>query len=101
MAVDWEAIPAVAVQKAEKLIRSRRHLTSEAGNDTVRLFSQLQDFGLLKNVTLVGAAGVITPQNMSAVGKAACTRACAALASWLYQSELRRSSFRVEHARAG
>ena len=44
--------------------------TSVTGNDTVRLFSQLHDFGLLKSVMLVGAAGVVTSQNLAAVGKA-------------------------------
>jgi branched-chain amino acid transport system substrate-binding protein len=44
--------------------------TSVAGNDTVRLFSQMMDFGLMKNVILVGASGVITSQNFKAVGKA-------------------------------
>lgn len=44
--------------------------TSVAGNDTVRLFSQLDEFGLLRNVTMVGSAGVITSQNIGAVGKA-------------------------------
>ena len=45
--------------------------TSVAGNDTVRLLTQLQEFGLLSNMTLVGAAGVITAQNLGAIGKAA------------------------------
>ena len=45
--------------------------TSVAGNDTVRLLTQLQEFGLLGNMTLVGAAGVITAQNLGAIGKAA------------------------------
>jgi branched-chain amino acid transport system substrate-binding protein len=45
--------------------------TSVAGNDTVRLLTQLQEFGLLTNMTLVGAAGVITAQNLGAIGKAA------------------------------
>lgn len=44
--------------------------TSVAGNDTVRLFSQLSDFGMAQKIKLVGAAGVITAQNFEAVGKA-------------------------------
>lgn len=44
--------------------------TSVAGNDTVRLFSQLMNFGLMQKIKLVGAAGVITGQNFQAVGKA-------------------------------
>lgn len=43
--------------------------TSVAGNDTIRLFSQMAEFGLLQNVTMVGAAGVITSQNVAAVGR--------------------------------
>lgn len=45
--------------------------TSVAGNDTVRLFSQMSEFGLLKNLTVVGASGTVTSQNMSAIAKAA------------------------------
>lgn len=45
--------------------------TSVAGNDTVRLFTQMQEFGLLSNLTVVGASGTVTAQNLSAVGKAA------------------------------
>jgi branched-chain amino acid transport system substrate-binding protein len=45
--------------------------TSVAGNDTVRLFTQLQEFGLLNNLTVVGASGTVTSQNLSAIGKAA------------------------------
>ena len=33
--------------------------------------SQLQEFGLLTNLTLVGASGTVTSQNISAIGKAA------------------------------
>ena len=44
--------------------------TSVAGNDTVRLFTQLQEFGLLNNLTVVGASGTVTAQNISAIGKA-------------------------------
>jgi branched-chain amino acid transport system substrate-binding protein len=43
--------------------------TSMAGNDTVRLFSQMTEFGILKDVLLVGSAGAITSQNIVAVGK--------------------------------
>ncbi len=45
--------------------------TSVAGNDTVRLFTQLQEFGLLNNLTLLGASGTVTAQNVGAIGKAA------------------------------
>jgi len=45
--------------------------TSVAGNDTVRLFTQLQEFGLLNNMTVVGASGTVTSQNIGAIGKAA------------------------------
>jgi branched-chain amino acid transport system substrate-binding protein len=45
--------------------------TSMAGNDTVRLLTQLQEFGLTSNVALVGAAGTVTSQNLGAIGNAA------------------------------
>jgi branched-chain amino acid transport system substrate-binding protein len=45
--------------------------TSTAGNDTVRLLTQMQDFGLLNNLTVVGASGTVTSQNVSAIGTAA------------------------------
>ena len=45
--------------------------TSVAGNDTVRLFSQMDEYGLNKGVTLVGASGTVTSQNMGAIGKSA------------------------------
>ncbi|KAB2912332.1 MAG: ABC transporter substrate-binding protein [Hyphomicrobiaceae bacterium] len=45
--------------------------TSVAGNDTVRLFTQLDEFGLLNNLTLLGASGTVTAQNITAIGKAA------------------------------
>ncbi|HYH22904.1 MAG TPA: ABC transporter substrate-binding protein [Azospirillum sp.] len=45
--------------------------TSMAGNDTVRLLSQLDEYGLLRNVTVVGASGAVTSQNLDAIGKAA------------------------------
>lgn len=45
--------------------------TSVAGNDTVRLLSQMADFGLSRNVQVVGASGTVTSQNLPAIGKAA------------------------------
>lgn len=45
--------------------------TSTAGNDTVRLLTQMQDFGLLNNLLVVGAAGTVTSQNVGAMGIAA------------------------------
>jgi branched-chain amino acid transport system substrate-binding protein len=45
--------------------------TSVAGNDTVRLLTQLQEFGLLGNLTVLGASGTVTAQNIDAIGKAA------------------------------
>jgi branched-chain amino acid transport system substrate-binding protein len=45
--------------------------TSVAGNDTVRLFSQMAEFGLTRNVQVVGASGTVTSQNLPAIGKAA------------------------------
>lgn len=45
--------------------------TSVAGNDTVRLLSQLDEYGLLKNIAVVGASGTVTSQNIGAIGKAA------------------------------
>jgi branched-chain amino acid transport system substrate-binding protein len=45
--------------------------TSVAGNDTVRLLSQMQEFGLLKNLLVLGASGTVTAQNIGAIGKAA------------------------------
>ena len=44
--------------------------TSVAGNDTVRLLTQMQDFAS-QNMTIVGASGTVTSQNISAIGKAA------------------------------
>lgn len=44
--------------------------TSVAGNDTVRLFTQMSEYGVNRNVTLVGASGTVTSQNLSAIGKA-------------------------------
>jgi branched-chain amino acid transport system substrate-binding protein len=45
--------------------------TSVAGNDTVRLMTQMQDFGLAKNLLVVGASGTVTSQNIAAIGTAA------------------------------
>ncbi len=45
--------------------------TSVAGNDTVRLFNQMAEFGLGRNVQIVGASGTVTSQNLAAIGKAA------------------------------
>lgn len=45
--------------------------TSVAGNDTVRLLSQMAEFGLNRNVQIVGASGTVTSQNLAAIGKAA------------------------------
>lgn len=45
--------------------------TSVAGNDTVRLFTQMAEFGVNRNVQLVGASGTVTSQNVAAIGKAA------------------------------
>jgi ABC-type branched-subunit amino acid transport system substrate-binding protein len=44
--------------------------TSVAGNDTVRLFTQMSEYGMLKNLTVLGASGTVTSQNMGAIGKA-------------------------------
>lgn len=43
--------------------------TSTAGNDTVRLFSQLVEYGMNKNMTMIGVSGAITAQNIKAIGK--------------------------------
>jgi branched-chain amino acid transport system substrate-binding protein len=45
--------------------------TSVAGNDTVRLFTQMAEFGINRNLTIVGASGTVTSQNLPAIGKAA------------------------------
>ncbi len=45
--------------------------TSVAGNDTVRLFSQMDEYSVNKGVTVVGASGTVTSQNMGAIGKSA------------------------------
>jgi branched-chain amino acid transport system substrate-binding protein len=38
--------------------------TSVAGNDTVRLFTQMAEFGVNRNVQVVGASGTVTSQNL-------------------------------------
>lgn len=43
--------------------------TSTAGNDTVRLFSQMSEYGMNKNLTMVGVSGAVTAQNIKAIGK--------------------------------
>lgn len=45
--------------------------TSVAGNDTVRLFTQMKDFGVLDGLTVLGASGTVTGQNIGAIGDAA------------------------------
>lgn len=45
--------------------------TSVAGNDTVRLFTQMDEYGVNKGVTVVGASGTVTSQNLGAIGKSA------------------------------
>lgn len=45
--------------------------TSVAGNDTVRLFTQMAEFGVNRGVQVVGASGTVTSQNLAAIGKAA------------------------------
>lgn len=45
--------------------------TSVAGNDTVRFFTQLEEFGLRGNFTILGASGTVTAQNIEAIGAAA------------------------------
>lgn len=44
---------------------------STAGNDTVRLLTQMQEFNMLRNVSVIGSAGSVTGQNIKALGKAA------------------------------
>lgn len=44
---------------------------SMGGNDTVRLMTQMQEFGLLQHVQVVGNAGTITSGNIAAIGSAA------------------------------
>ncbi|MFY7917313.1 MAG: ABC transporter substrate-binding protein [Rubrivivax sp.] len=43
--------------------------TSVAGNDTVRLFNQMAEFGVNRNVQVVGASGTVTSQNLAAIGR--------------------------------
>jgi len=45
--------------------------TSVAGNDTVRLFTQMEEFGIRDSLTVLGASGTVTSQNIDAIGKAA------------------------------
>lgn len=45
--------------------------TSVAGNDTVRFFTQLEEFGLRENFTILGASGTVTAQNIGAINEAA------------------------------
>lgn len=45
--------------------------TSAAGNDAVRLLSQMYEYKMTSGMQLVGAAGTITAGNIEAVGKAA------------------------------
>ena len=45
--------------------------TSVAGNDTVRLFTQMNDFGVSDGLTILGASGTVTAQNINAIGAAA------------------------------
>lgn len=45
--------------------------TSVAGNDTVRLFTQMNDFGVSEGLTILGASGTVTAQNINAIGAAA------------------------------
>jgi branched-chain amino acid transport system substrate-binding protein len=45
--------------------------TSVAGNDTVRLFNQMSEYGVDRNLQIVGASGTVTSQNITAIGKAA------------------------------
>jgi branched-chain amino acid transport system substrate-binding protein len=45
--------------------------TSVAGNDTVRLMTQMAEFGVNRNLQVLGASGTVTSQNIAAIGKAA------------------------------
>jgi branched-chain amino acid transport system substrate-binding protein len=55
-------------------IRSARPdviMTATAGNDTVRLLTQLKEYGILSNkLTLAGSAGAVTQENIGAMGGA-------------------------------
>jgi branched-chain amino acid transport system substrate-binding protein len=47
-------------------------MTATAGNDTVRLLTQLKEYGILSDkLTLAGAAGAVTQENIGAIGGAA------------------------------
>jgi branched-chain amino acid transport system substrate-binding protein len=56
-------------------IRSARPdviMTATAGNDTVRLLTQLKEYGILSNkLTLAGSAGAVTQENVGAMDGAA------------------------------
>ena len=46
-------------------------MTATAGNDTVRLLTQLKEYGILTpKLTLAGAAGAVTQENIGAMGGA-------------------------------
>src|SRR5438874_2272956 len=46
-------------------------MTATAGNDTVRLLTQLKEYGILNDkLTLAGAAGAVTQENIGAMGGA-------------------------------
>ena len=45
--------------------------TSMAGNDSVRLFTQMQEYGVSNGVQIVGSAGTVTPANIEAIGASA------------------------------
>lgn len=46
-------------------------MTATAGNDTVRLLTQLKEYGILNDkLTLAGAAGAVTQENLGAMGGA-------------------------------
>jgi branched-chain amino acid transport system substrate-binding protein len=46
-------------------------MTATAGNDTVRLLTQLKEYGILSSkLTLAGAAGAVTQENIGAMGGA-------------------------------
>ncbi|WP_137390137.1 ABC transporter substrate-binding protein [Rhodoligotrophos defluvii] len=45
--------------------------TATAGNDTVRFLTQLDEFGLLEGLIVMGASGAVSGQNIKALGKAA------------------------------
>jgi branched-chain amino acid transport system substrate-binding protein len=46
-------------------------MTATAGNDTVRLLTQLKEYGILSDkITIAGAAGAVTQENIGAMGGA-------------------------------